>query len=205
MTDTIARDSIKWTPHVRVDQWSAEQVAYTARRTGIAVPLIRRPHLERLLKRPESVAECAGNVLCTSGLDQITKLLTATGGAQALTATRTGVGVGSTATAAAAADTQLGADGTAANGTVGAWYQVVDSAPTQANGVLTVVSTFTAISNNAMTWAEWCIFTATAAITAADVKSGITGFSIWDHKAPAALGTKVAGAVWVFTGTLTLS
>ena len=108
------------------------------------------------------------------------------------------VGVGATNTAATIADTALGADGGSA------YYQGCDSAnPTQANGVITCVCTFTTGNAN-FAWAEWCWATCTGSITpGATLASVATGTKLWNHKIQS-LGTKVSGS-WVLTTTITIS
>lgn len=103
-------------------------------------------------------------------------------------------------------------DGTSPNGTVGAWYQGMDSTyPAWAGtgtanggeleGQMTVGS-----SNGNMAWAEWCWATmAVGTATAADALASVgSNTGILNHEI-AALGTKGSGATWVFSTTLTFS
>ena len=101
-------------------------------------------------------------------------------------------------TTALIADTALGDDGTSA------WYQGCDSSnPTQANGVITTVCTFTTGNAN-FAWNEWCWATCTGSITpGATLASVATGTKLWNHKAQS-LGTKASGS-WVLTATVTIA
>jgi hypothetical protein len=196
-------DDLKWHAALHIDKYSEEQTADIAALEGIDISEVTGEHFAKYEMVPADTQDIDGNLLVTVGLAAITNVLIGSG--QAMTATRTGIGVGSTATTAVIGDTHLGADGSAANGTTGAWYSVVDSAPTHANGVLTFICTFTAVSNNAFAWAEWCIFTATGTITAGDtLASTATGTIMINHKIQS-LGTKTSGAAWVLTATITLS
>ncbi|MCW2901541.1 MAG: RoPhREQ1 gp62, partial [Streptosporangiaceae bacterium] len=145
-----ARDGINWHAHARVQKYSDDQVAWARRASGLLEP--EGAFLQRHCGEPEhGYAEADGNVLVTVGLDAITKLLIASGSAQAFSGpTRAIVGVGATSTPGTIADTALGADGGSA------WYQGCDSSnPTQANGVMTCVATFTTGNGN-FAWNEWC-------------------------------------------------
>lgn len=195
---TVTGDVLNWHAFAYVQKYSDDQVAYARRASGIAEPL--GVHLQRHCGRPEDgYAEADGNLLVTVGLDAVTKLLIASGSPQAFSGpTRAIVGVGATATAATIADTALGADGG------NAFYQGCDSAnPTQANGVITTVATFTTGNANYI-WNEWCWATCTGAITpGATLASVATGTKLWNHKIQS-LGTKVSGS-WVLTSTITIS
>jgi hypothetical protein len=190
-------DGIKWHAHAIVRKYSDDQVEWARARLH-AEPDGR--HLAAFFPEPEDgYAEADGNLLVTAGLDAITKLLINTGAPQAFSGpTRAIVGVGATATAATVADTALGADGGSA------YYQGCDSAnPTQANGVITTVATFTTGNAN-FAWAEWCWATCTGSITpGATLASVATGTKLWNHKVQS-LGTKASGS-WVLTSTITLS
>lgn len=190
-------DTLNWHAAAHVDKYSEDQVAWARLRLG------HEPdgaELAALLAEPEDgTADADGNLLVTVGLDAITKLLIASGTPQAFSGpTRAIVGVGATATAATVADTALGADGGSA------FYQGCDSAnPTQANGVITCVATFTTGNAN-FAWQEWCWATCTGAITpGATLASVATGTKMWNHKVQS-LGTKVSGS-WVLTSTVTIS
>lgn len=192
------RDGISWHAHALVQKYSDDQVEWTRRASGVTEPL--GALLQRHCGEPEDgYAEADGNLLVTAGLDAITKLLIASGSPQAFSGpTRAIVGVGATSTAAAITDTALGADGGSA------YYQGCDSAnPTQANGVITTVATFTTGNAN-FAWAEWCWATCTGSITpGATLASAATGTKLWNHKIQS-LGTKVSGS-WVLTTTVTIS
>ncbi len=192
------RDVLHWHAHAFVEKFSDAQVHYAVVRSGVAVP--QGAVLQRLCGTPEDgTAEADGNLLVTVGLDAITKLLIASGSPQAFSGpTRAIVGVGATATAAAVGDTALGADGGSA------FYQGCDASnPTQANGLITCVATFTTGNAN-FAWNEWCWATCTGSITpGATLASVATGTKLWNHKIQG-LGTKSSGS-WVLTSTITIS
>jgi hypothetical protein len=194
----VGGDVLKWHAHARVQKYSDDQVAWASRASGLIEP--PGAFLQRHCGEPEDgYAEADGNLLVTVGLDAITKLLTAIGGAQAFSGpTRAIVGVGDQSTTAVIGDTHLGGDG------ANAWYQGCDSSnPTQANGVITCVCTFTT-SNGNFAWNEWGWATCTGSITpGATLASVATGSKLWNHKIQS-LGTKSSGS-WVLTSTVTIA
>jgi len=191
-------DGIRWHAHALVQKYSDDQVEWARRASGVLEP--EGALLQRHCGEPEDgYAEADGNLLVTVGLDAITKLLIASGSPQAFSGpTRAIVGVGATSTAAAITDTALGADGGSA------YYQGVDTSnPTQSNGVITAVATFTTGNAN-FHWQEWCWATCTGSITpGATLASVATGTKLWNHKIQD-LGTKASGS-WVLTATVTIS
>lgn len=203
----IKHDGINWHAFAHVDKYTPEVVRELTEHLGYEP---KAADFARMSITPNATAEADGNLLTTAGLQRITNLIIASGAASLGTSTTTGksgIGVGSTTTTATVSDVKLGADNTAANGTVGAWYQSVDSAPTAVNGVLTSVSTFASGDGN-FAWQEWCWFISTGTFTAAQLLDathpGATTNQILNHKI-ASLGTKASGASWVFTTTVTLS
>lgn len=197
-------DGINWLAFAHVDKYSPDQVTWATAKLGYEP---KGFELDLLFKSgPEDgTVESKGNLLTTAGLQRITNLIIGAGG-QAFASTATAaLGVGSTATAANVADTALGADGTAENGTVGCRYQAVDSTPTAVNGVITAVSTFASGFGN-FAWQEWCWAAITGGLTANATLAnvGTTSEQMLNHKVTP-LGTKVSGASWVFTTTVTLS
>jgi hypothetical protein len=195
-------DYLKWEAHARVLKFSPDQVRWVAKRNGIAVPLIGRRHLAGL--QPEDgIAECHGNVLCTSGLNRITALIIGAGG-QAMTNAQMMIGTGDTATTATAADTDMNA----ATGASHRYIQGSDASfPTQSNGLISGHATF-ASGNGNYTWNEWAWGIATGTLTAGTgswASIAATSAVMVNHKAPASLGTKVSGAVWTLQTSVTLS
>jgi hypothetical protein len=190
---------INWKAFACVHKYDPATVALAAERLGYEP---KAADFAELGIAHDDYAEAPDNILVSTGISNITNLLIG-GGGNTMTSTRTIVGVGATSTGAAIADIHLGADGGSA------WYQVVDSAPTRStvtatNDTLTCVSTF-ASGNGNFAWAEWCWATCTGTITAgATLASAATGTAMVNHKI-ASLGTKVSGAVWVFTATVTLN
>lgn len=201
---TIKHDGINWLAHAHVAKYSPAQNEEMKNFLG------REPKAAdwaRYEVKPKHEAEEEGNLLTTAGLQRVTNLIIGASTAVfgATTAGQAVVGVGSTATAATTGDVALGANTTAANGSVGCWHQVTDSIPTAVNGVVTAVSTFASADGN-FAWAEWGWVIAVGAVTpSATLNSiGATSRQILNHKI-AALGTKASGASWVFTTTVTLS
>lgn len=203
----MSLDGIKWQAHARIDKFSPEVVQELTRILGY------EPKAEDFVRfgaDPFAVTEVDGNLITTVGLGNLTNLLIG-GGGDPLTSARSFVGVGSTATAATVGDTILGANGTAANGTVGCWYQAFDSNPTRVtttvtNDTVQGVSTFASADGN-FAWQEWgwCTTTTgtiTGNATLASVTSGTE--SLINHKI-ASMGTKASGASWVFTTTVKFS
>lgn len=220
-------EAARWTAFSCVDKYSPDQVAYATRKVRegrslgqrLLVGLRGEPRLEgRILRlffdEPEDGrVECPGNLATTAGLTNLFSLwfgqtgtainpLRAGGGTGA-----TVCGVGATATAAAVADIHLGADGGSA------WYQGCDSSfPTFATvtGVTTATLQATFAAGNAnFAWNEWCWATGAGAVTAGATLASVygTGSSVamFNHKIPASsLGTKGAGAAWVFTTTISI-
>jgi hypothetical protein len=185
------RDSIRWRPHVRVDKYSEDAVARTARLAGVLVP---SSHVLERFARPFEVVEADGNLLTTAGLNRITSLIIAAGG-QGATNTATRLGVGNSAAAEAVGQTDLQASA----GSTNRWFQTMDATyPQQANGVLTFKSTFATGDGN-FVWAEWCVD-----IGAPTVTSGNTVNANMLNRKVQALGTKAVGS-WVLTATITLS
>jgi hypothetical protein len=181
-----------WRAHALVEKWDPEQTAWATERLGFEP---KAADFDRLKIRPYDYAEAAGNLATTAGLNRITSLIIAAGG-QAATNTATRLGTGDSSTAAAIGDTDLGA----AAGSTHRWFQVMDATfPTQANGVLTFKSTFGTADGN-YAWQEWGVDVAAPTVTSGNTVNAL----LLNHKI-ASLGTKVSGATWALTATLTIS
>lgn len=196
---------MKWHSFAHVDKYSADQTEFAVRKSGLLEP--KSDVFQKLFKEGEDgEAEAYGNVLLDAGLTRITSLILANGGLQAFSSTTSAaVGVGSTSTAESHTDTTLGANGTTANGTVGARYQAVDSTPTLSLGQMTAVSTFSAAGTSAFAWQEWgWVIVTGGSITATTTMASLgTSVVMLNHKT-ASLGTKTSSASWVLTTTVTL-
>lgn len=187
-----AHDSIRWRPVAKVEKYDADQVAWVTRKSGIVEP--QGAVLEQYVTPYETV-EAPGNLLTTAGLNRITSLIIAAGG-QGVTNTAARLGTGNSATAAAVGQTDL----QAAAGSTNRWFQIMDATyPTQANGVLTFRSTFASADGN-YAWSEWGVDVGTPTVTSSAVVSALLL-----NRAVQSLGTKVSGASWVLTTTITLS
>jgi hypothetical protein len=186
-----SHDSIRWRPTIRVEKYDDETVARVAHNARMAVP--DGLTLARFGK-PFDVVEAAGNLLTTAGLNRLTSLLIAAGG-QGLTNTASRLGVGNSATAETVGQTDL----QAAAGSANRWFQIMDATfPTQANGVVTLKSTFATGDGN-FVWAEWCADIGTPTVASANTVNA----NMLNRKVQA-LGTKASGS-WVLTATITIS
>lgn len=180
---------IRWSPVARVDKYDAEMVEYVREQTGM-----RNPTGDALAHfvRPWESRIVPGNLLTTSGLDRLTKLLINTGSPQALTSTAVRLGVGDDSTAAAVGDSDLS---TGSN----QYYRVMDATyPQQANGVVTFKATFGDSDAN-FAWNSWGIDVGTPTVTS----SGTVAALLFNRKV-ASLGTKTSGT-WTLTVTVTFS
>lgn len=187
-----AHDSIRWSPALKVEKYDDDQTAWVARRSGVLSPAGR--DFDALGVKPYDVAEVAGNLLTTAGLQRLTNLLIGAGGT-ALTNTTARIGVGNSATAAAVGQTDLQASA----GSTNRWFQVMDATfPTAVNGVVTLKATFATGDGN-FVWAEVASDIGTATVT-----SGNTVNATMLNRFVQALGTKASGS-WVLTETITIS
>lgn len=142
--------------------------------------------------KPTQVVESLHNLLVNAGIQRLEDLLIASGATQAYDATHSRVGVGNDATAAAATQTDL----QAAAGSSNRQFKLVSSGPTRSSQTITWVATFGSSEAN-FAWQEWCIDVGTV--------DGTTIVTPMLNRKVASLGTKVSGAVWTFTVTLTIS
>lgn len=183
--------------------WSPDQVEAARLELG----LTREPTVDELEMLAENdalgrftpdIAESKDNLLTTAGLTRIMSLIAGAGG-QAADATHTLLGVGNSTTAANVADTALGASAGATNQY---WMPMDATYPTVAGAVFTAKATWASANGNFTAgWQEWGIqITTSAAAEGAAAGAGI----LLNHKI-ASLGTKVSGAVWSLTVTITLS
>jgi hypothetical protein len=187
----MQRDQLKWNPKLRIDKFSPTQVA------ALAADLGREPTGAELagVFEPDEVLHVDGNLLTTVGLDYIGDRLIASA-IQAADNTHTRLGVGDSNTAENVAQTDL----QALSGSTHRQFKVMDATfPTSVNGVLSFKSTFASGEGN-FAWAEWCID-----ISASSASDGTTVNATMLNRKVAAMGTKVAGAVWTPTVTITLS
>ncbi len=190
----VRDDRPLWRAHARVEKFSPDQAAWLlARLPGQRAP--QRADFARFGITPDDVAEAERNLITTAGLTRITSLIIA-GGGQAATNTSARLGAGDGSTAAAVGDTDL----SAAAGSTHRWFQVMDATyPQAAAGVLTFRGTFASADGN-FAWNEWGVDIGTPTVS-----SGNTVAATLLNRKVASLGTKVSGAVWTLTATLTLS
>lgn len=192
MAELGPADGVAWRPVLRLDKFTADQVADVRALLG----LWREPTGDELLAHvtPDETLVCPGNLLTTAGLQRITNLIIGAGG-QAATATAARIGVGNSSAAEAVGQTDLQAAAGAAN----RYFMPMDATyPTAVNGVLTFRSTFASADGN-FVWAEWCID-----IGAPVVAAGAVVNATMLNRKVQALGTKASGS-WVATATITLA
>lgn len=134
------------------------------------------------------------NLLTTAGLARISSLILGAGG-QAATATAARLGIGDGTGPAAIGDTDLSA---AAGGTHRQFVIMDATFPSFVNGVMTFQATFTTGLAN-FVWNEFGIDVGAPVVANGTAVSA----TLLNHKIQSA-GTKVAGAVWVASATITL-
>ena len=192
-------DGFKWNAYARVEKYSAEVVEELTRILGYEP---KAADFARFSAHPHAVTEVAGTILVTTGLANLTNLLTG-GGGDPISTTRAFVGVGSdSGTAAAVGQTDLqGAS---------KYYNELDSVTrtttTVTNDAVEAVSTFgSGVAEHA--WNEWAWFTTTTGtITPGTALASITsGTEQMINRKVASMGTKGSGASWVFTTKVTFS
>lgn len=199
-------DGIKWMPRVRVSKYSPEVVRELTEFLGYEPT---DSDFERLSVDPTSITEVAGNMIVNGGLGRINNLIIGTGATPAFTSTQSVIGVGSSATAEARSQTDLQASAGAGN----RWMQATSVAPTvttttNTGDTISCGSSFASGDGN-FAWNEWCwvvstgTITATSAVLSASVPGSTANLML--NRKVASMGTKVAGAVWVLTTTVTLS
>lgn len=191
---TVRDERPLWSAHALVEKFSPDQVADLVARIGKK----RRPQradFARFGITPDDTAEAANNLITTAGLTRITSLIIA-GGGQAATNTAARIGAGNGSTAAAVGDTDL----SAAAGSANRWFQIMDATyPQVAAGAITFRSTWASADGN-FQWNEWGVDIGTPTVTS----SNAVAATLLNRKV-ASLGTKVSGAAWTLTATLTLS
>jgi hypothetical protein len=196
----MAGDGVKWDMHARVIKYEPETVERLTAQMGHEPNAFHLRHLEEIgLLEPDDIVEVPGNLLVTTGLNRITNLIIG-GGGTPLAHANAIVGVGTSSTAATVSDVALGSDGTA-----NAYYQQADSGyPTQSNGTITCNATFQTGNAN-FAWNEWCWADGSGTITAGTTLASVATSPVMLNHRIQSLGTKVSGAVWTLSATLTLS
>lgn len=193
MTAATKVDAITWHPRITVAKYSDEKIAELTEHLGYE-PIGQ----ELLTYDPDSKIEDEGNQLVTVGLSRLGNLIIGSGAA-AFNSTQAITGVGSSSTAFALGQTALSGDGS----TTTAYYQLVDSAPTQTNGAISANCTYTT-SNANFAWNEWCWAIATGTITAGGTLASVGTSPVMLNRKVVSLGTKSSGS-WVLQATVTLS
>lgn len=183
-------DGVQWRTSSLLEKWTPDQVAELDSSLIQADDMIRAGILPA-----ERVEDFTSNLLTTAGLNRITSLIIG-GGGQALTNTSARIGVGDDSTAASVGQTDL----VAASGSSHRYFQPMDATyPTQSNGVITAKATFGTGDGN-FAWQEWCLDVGTPTVA-----GGTTVAALMLNRKVASLGTKVSGAIWALTVTVTLS
>lgn len=197
------RDSVREQGWCRVDKYDDDMTSYVSKKladtyrvsSGLLAP--KKHHFDMFNIEPYETVVRDGNILTTVGLGRLTSLLIAGGGVAFSATSTTCLGVGDTATAAAVTDTTLGS-----NSTNHSRYIVADSTPTRVTTTVTndsiqVVATFTTSDANYV-WNEWGLVLVTTATNSDTFAATGTSPLLFNHLAPAALGTKTTGS-WALT------
>lgn len=213
------REELSWGRRLLVSRFGLERVPGI----GILVPLLHGDWLREVFREPEDgFAHCEGNIMVTTGLQNLGYLLigTAASGANGRPLAVSngtaggaicGVGIDTSSTAAAVGDTRLNISGTETS--TATWYQIMDSTyPTLSGtgvangGQLNGQSTY-GTGNANFAWNEWCWAScASGTITAGAVLASVaTNVAMLNHWTGTSLGTKGSGATWVFSTTITFS
>lgn len=198
----MSNDGIKWTPHVKIEKYSPEDVAEITRMLGYE-PL--GADLARLGVDPYAILEVEGNQLVTGGLGNLTNLFIGNSG-NTFTQAKGITAVGDSTTAFAQAQTDVQA-------ATNKYYMSIDASPgvtrvttSVTNDTVQAVSTYgTAVANFA--WQEWCwgyVTSGTVTANATSLATCGTGAAIINRKV-VSMGTKSAGASWVFTTSVQFS
>lgn len=182
------------TTHWRVERWDADQTAWVKSRTGLLAPDAADFHLLKVA--PYRTTELVGNLITNAGWTRLMNLLTAQGGAQALSATATRIGVGNSNTAEAYGDTDLGASAGASN----RYFQPVSGAGTLGTRTLVFSATFGTGDGN-FAWNEFGIDVGTPTVSGGTTVNAL----LFNRKAGIAQGTKASGQTWTATATLTFT
>lgn len=186
----MSEQTVKWEAHLSIAKWDPETIRQAREDLGLVKPQAAELLLAGVL--PERVEDYPGNAALTAGLARLLDLFIGAGG-QAMNNTHCRVGAGDGSTAVVIGDTDL----SAAAGSTHRWFNMADATyPSRATNVITIVSTFASADGN-FAWSEWGVDLGTAssnAVTAPLVNRKVQ-----------AMGTKVSGAVWVPTVTITVS
>lgn len=189
----------------RVERWDADATRRAASRLHVRQPT--NMDFARLLIRPYSVTEHAGNVVCTAGWLRLLNLAGAIGG-QAYDNTHTRIGTGDgTVTAgggsvpAVAADTDLAA----VAGSTHRWFQLVTAGIGTGGpivgGTTPKTLVFSAVFGTAdgnYAWNEFGIDNGTASANTVTAP-------LLNHATSIAQGTKASGQTWTATATLSFT
>jgi hypothetical protein len=212
-------EGIKWYPRVRVARYSVRQTRFAQARHG---PVLHGDLLRELFAEPEDGwALDEGNSMVNGGLTNLISLLT---GAAPSGAAGRPLTLGAGGAAAGSACVGVGTDGTTTfsaaqahlanatgEGALHSFYQSMDSGyptlttPAQINGQ----STFQPGDAN-FDWFEWCWATGAGVPTPGPVLASVYATAgsaaMLNRKIPpSGLGSKKAGAAWVFQTTVNFS
>ncbi|USC17027.1 hypothetical protein [Rhodococcus sp. 11-3] len=196
---TTRRESIKWTPEIRVIKYNPDTVRELTDYLGHEPTGPELRELERVgAIVPDDIAEAVGNSLVTAGLARLTNLITGGGGGAFNNAKGIiGVGNSNTATTVGMVDLQGASK----------YYEDLEAgSPSTNNGAITASALFGSADGN-FAWEEWCFAIANNAdVTPAATLAGAGGAgSVILNRKVASLGTKSSGASWTLQATVTLS
>jgi hypothetical protein len=187
-------DSAKVYTHALVQKYHPGTVEYVRNKLGILEPQSADFAVLDVEPDEETEGEQPGNLLTTVGLAQLTsRLQTAE---QAWDNTHVGLAVGNSTQAAVVGDTDL----------VGASkrYNAMEASyPTNTNGAQDFRASFASGEAN-FAWEEYGVIVPDTGTAFAAGTSKPASYVLFNRKVTS-LGTKVSGAVWVFTVTITIS
>lgn len=191
MSDT-RQDTGRWNVHTLIEKWDPDQAKFAKGKLGVLNPTSDQM---RALLAPAEITEDYGNLLTTAGVARIHSLILGAGG-QAATNTATRIGVGNSTTAAAVGQTDLSASA----GSTNRYFMTMDvSYPQIVTAQMAFRATFASADGN-FAWEEWCID-----VGAPTVAAGNTVGALMLNRKVQANGTKVLGAIWTPTMTITIA
>lgn len=192
--------TVNWHARARIEKYGPEVVTELTRILG-REPLAA--DFKAFSADPYAITEVDGNILVAGGLAMLTNAIIG-GTYDPLTSARSFNGVGDSSTAAATAQTDLQA-------ATNKYYNPFDSNPSRVttsvtNDTVQGTSTFTS-SNGNFAWQEWAWFTTTSGTPAGNtvLASVSAGTETMYNRKVASMGTKSAGASWVFTSSVQFS
>lgn len=192
-------DGFRWHPRFTISRYSADQVRYARKRTGLAPDYLGEA-LGCMFSYPElGTLHGEGNGVTAGGLDNMARVLTGTGG-HPLTPGRVAFGVGTDASDFDVEQVRLGGEDGEQPGRT--WYRPMDPGyPQPVTGGIEGQATF-AEEEACFEWHEWCMAAGPvrpAPHHALHHALGLQGGVMVNRRGSAAgYGLKEPGVAWVF-------